>query len=425
MRDLCIDGREGMSVIMNEKLLKHSILLSAAVSVILGAAAAFLFLGEGDSFMEGVIVCLMIGIFAIYPFILTLINFAAIFCGCTDPRLIRKGRHFEWITLVLGVLYSLLLLAFTDFTFSDWTVTLHNAQKHTPIWTEGALTVLIFAAVGILGYLFLSCSRISKVPPLITVLEIAAMYLGMLQCILWVIQIIRLEAVYLYLCLFPLNCILIGIKVIRQKMIEWGKTQCEEVKKDGSVNRFRNRYLDWMNRHLERSSVWPVAAFLLMWPLLGIIICVLLLFGQRPDSAVRAWTETSDWNLSQKIAPQNIYYDEHYLCTVAAGGHRKVVKPIRMGVRHGHPVIVNRQLCVANAFEQIMEERVPRLHKRIRNIYDKYGFPVAKMIRSPYIADGIYILMKPLEWFFLIVIYMTDVKPENRIAVQYFPKRTA
>ena len=290
MRDLCIDGREGMSAIMNEKLLKHSILLSAAVSVILGAAAAFLFLGEGDSFMEGVIVCLMIGIFAIYPFILTLINFAAIFCGCTDPRLIRKGRHFEWITLVLGVLYSLLLLDFTDFTFSDWTVTLHNAQKHTPIWTEGALTVLIFAAVGILGYLFLSCSRISKVPPLITVLEIAAMYLGMLQCILWVIQIIRLEAVYLYLCLFPLNCILIGIKVIRQKMIEWGKTQCEEVKKDGSVNRFRNRYLDWMNRHLERSSVWPAAAFLLMWPLLGIIICVLLLFGQRPDSAVRAWT---------------------------------------------------------------------------------------------------------------------------------------
>ena len=326
---------------------------------------------------------------------------------------------------MLGVLYSLMLLAFTDFTFSDWTVTLHNAQKHTPIWTEGALTVLIFAAVGILGYLFLSCRRISKVPPLITVLEIAAMYLGMLQCILWMIQIIRLEAVYLYLCLFPLNCILIGIKVIRQKMIEWGKRQCEEVKKDGSVSSFRNRYLDWMNRHLERSSVWPAAAFLLMWPLLGIIICVLLLFGQRPDSAVRAWTETSDWNLSQKIAPQNIYYDEHYLCTVAAGGHRKVVKPIRMGVRYGHPVIVNRQLCVANAFEQILEERVPRLHKRIRNIYDKYGFPVAKIIRSPYIADGIYILMKPLEWFFLIVIYMTDVKPENRIAVQYLPKRTA
>ena len=409
---------------MNEKILKHSILLSAAVSVILGVVVMFLFLGEGDSLTGGFIAGLLIGIFAIYPFILTLVNFAAIFCGCKDPKLIRKGKHFEWITIVLGTLYSLVILPFADITFSDWTVTLHNAEKHTPIWTEGALTVLILAVVGILGYLFLSCSRISKVPPLITVLEIAAMYLGMLQCILWIIQIIRLETVYLYLCLFPLNCILIGIKVIRQKIMEWGKIQREESKKAGAVSGFRNRYLEWLNRHLERSSVWPAAAFLLMWPMLGIIICILILFGQRPDSAVRAWTETSDWNLSREIAPQNIYYDEHYLCTVAAGGHRKVVKPIRMGVRHGHSVIVNRQLCVANAFEQILEERMPNLHRNVRNFYDRYGFPVAKMIRSPYIADVIYIMMKPLEWIFLAVIYMMDVKPENRIAVQYLPKRT-
>ena len=137
---------------MNEKILKHSIFLSVALSVILGVAVTFLFLGEEDSLIEGFIAGLLIGIFAIYPLILTLVNFVAIFCGCTDPRLIRKGRHFEWITIVLGVLYSLLILLFTDITFSDWTVTLHNAEKHTPIWTEGALTVVILAVVGILGY---------------------------------------------------------------------------------------------------------------------------------------------------------------------------------------------------------------------------------------------------------------------------------
>lgn len=182
---------------------------------------------------------------------------------------------------------------------------------------------------------------------------------------------------------------------------------------------FKNRRIQWLNEKLRRSAVWPAAAFLLMWPLLGIIICILLLFGQQPDSVIRAWTETSDWNLSLQTAPQNIYYDEHYLCTVAAGGHRRVVKPIRMGVRHGHPVIVNRQLCVANAFEQILEERVPELHRRIRSFYDRYGFPIAKLIRSPYAADVVYFIMKPLEWLFLLVIYAVDVKPENRIAVQY------
>lgn len=159
-----------------------------------------------------------------------------------------------------------------------------------------------------------------------------------------------------------------------------------------------------------------------MWPLLGILIGILFLFGQKPDAVIKAFTETSDWTLSQRVAPQNIYYDEHYLCTVAAGGHEKIVKPGRLGVRHGHQVIVNRQLCVANAFEQVLEERLPRLHKRVRHFYDTYGFPAAKLIRSRYTADVIYFLMKPLEWLFLIVLYLTDVNPEDRIAVQYTGK---
>ena len=34
-------------------------------------------------------------------------------------------------------------------------------------------------------------------------------------------------------------------------------------------------------------------------------------------------------------------------------------------------------------------------------------------------ADLVYIVMKPLEWFFLICLYTFDIKPENRIAMQY------
>ena len=35
--------------------------------------------------------------------------------------------------------------------------------------------------------------------------------------------------------------------------------------------------------------------------------------------------------------------------------------------------------------------------------------------------DIIYYLMKPLEWLFLLVLYLVDRKPENRIALQYIP----
>ena len=201
-------GSDGMKnlrspLIMRKKLLKHSILLSILISAILGVIAAFItMMSSGASLLGGIAAGLILGITVIYPLVLTLINLTAIFAGCKNPGYIRKGKYFEYITLVLGMFYSFLLIPFTEIRFSDWTVTLHNSQKHTPIWTEGAPTILILAAVGILGYLLLSFTQIAKTPPLITVLEIAAMYIGMVQCILWIIQIIQWNIIYLYLCLF-------------------------------------------------------------------------------------------------------------------------------------------------------------------------------------------------------------------------------
>jgi hypothetical protein len=320
--------------------------------------------------------------------------------------------------LVEGSLFTLFLLPFSDITRSDWNVVLHNDQMHTPIWTGGMTTIGVLAILGIGCYIYLSVTKVDRKPPLMSVCAISGLYMGTIVCVLWIVQIFDTDLLLVYLCLFPLNCIVLGANLIRRKILEWKSSQQYEMKE------FKNQFLNRLNSKLLRSEKWPLAAFLLMWPILAVIICILIVFGQRPDHLIKAWTETSGWNLSTKIAPQNIYYDEHYLCTVAAGGHPKIVKPIRMGERHGHPVVVNRQLCIANAFEQILEEHTPKFHRHLRHFYDTYGFPIARVIHSPYLADAIYFLMKPLEWFFLLVLYFTDVHPENRIAVQYIPKRT-
>ena len=96
-----------------------------------------------------------------------------------------------------------------------------------------------------------------------------------------------------------------------------------------------------------------------------------------------------------------------------------MVRPIRMGIRHGEKIVVNRQLCVANAFEDFIQEKTPRFHHFVRYIYDKYGYPISKHINTATKADITYIVMKPLEWVFLAILYMFDIKPENRIATQY------
>lgn len=376
----------------------------------------------------------------ILPLVLTGAEIYLVIGGRKDQKRYQRGRILDIATVVLGVFYSLLYLSLFDEVLfgKDWQEQLVNGQTHTPVYTGTQLTVIAVAAVAVLGYLVVNFIPLDKMPPLVLVLGMAGMYLGTIESIVWGIQVFRGELLACYLLLLPLNCLLITARTVGHKMWEWqqiieAKTLCRAQDESGGEKAAgealpgeeEKGILRACNRFLMKSENWPLAAFLLMWPLLGILIGVLLLFGQEPDALIKAFTETSDWTLSQRIAPQNIYYDEHYLCTVAAGGHEKIVKPKRLGVRHGHQVIVNRQLCVANAFEQVLEERTPRLHRQVRRFYDRYGFPVAKLIHSRYTADIVYFLMKPLEWLFLIVLYLTDVNPENRIALQYTGKSLA
>lgn len=363
------------------------------------------------------VVVLITGACVIYPGILTLINTVSLFLLPKTEQMKRAVRRFEYITIVLGLLYSWIYtyMVFDIAWDAEWSKQLYDPQIHQPLWTGAMPTFVVLCLAGGIGYFVLSRIKVEKTPPLVTVSAIAAMYLGVFECVMWCIQFFGKE--YLLLCLFPLNFMLIAIKTIRCKIYEWNamKVQCSEAFEEKTIWNF-------LNKKLMNAAYWPVLAFLLMWPLLGILLCILMLFGQKPDYVLRVWTETAQWQLSTKTAPPNLPSHGHYLCTVAAGGHEKLVKPLRMGERHGELIVVNRQLCIANAFEQILEEKTPGFHKRVRHFYDTYGFPIAVLIRTKWAADLVYLLMKPLEWVFLIVIYFCDVKPENRIAVQYLSK---
>lgn len=356
----------------------------------------------------------------VYPFILTVCNVYFIVKRHLSPFLKKISALTEIATIIAGVLLSWFYITeLTEIVFADWPKVLYNAQVHTPIATWTFTTIAVLSGVGILGYVILRLVPFKETPPLITVLSMSAMYIGCLMCLLWTVQTCVQGRGGIYLYLFPVNCILIAAKVIRRLLWQWQDLHPKAEQESQDIEEEKITVIIRFHAILQNSANWPWLAFLFMLPLLGIIIMILTLFGQKPDSIIKAWTETSQWNLSQKVSPQNLVYDTHYLCTVAAGGHRKVVRPIRMGVRHGHRVIVNRQLCVANAFEQILMERMPRFHRLVRRVYDRYGYPLARHIRTKAAADAVYILMKPLEWLFLAVIYLCDVRPEDRIAMQY------
>lgn len=175
-------------------------------------------------------------------------------------------------------------------------------------------------------------------------------------------------------------------------------------------------------------NIWlkfPVLLVLCL-PVLLVLVGFLLLFGQQPDALVRAFTDTYKHGFSQlDYQCENVQCGGHFLCSVAAKGHTQLVKPQRIGIRNGHYIVCNRQLLVSNAFEELIEERMGFIHKMVRYQYNKVGNLIHRYYRIfdiKLVSDCIYLLMKPLEWFFVLILYSFDRTPENRIAKQYLSR---
>lgn len=337
----------------------------------------------------------------------------------------KKKFFFELIAFGIGFVY--MLLAWYLWDPKKYDVPLYTTAYilHEPVSRDYALTIIVIAHIGFFAYLILKFAG-HRLAPLAKVFCIAGVYGGVIVNVLFLVQLvcgarpqgismqglISHNGIYIFcLCVVPvLYLIHVGdlfVRMIREQARE-------EVE-------YGNGFLAGCNRFLCKGANLYWVALVAMIPVYGVVICILCLFGQKPDSVIEAFTNTSDWILSQEISPPPVEYDAHYLCTVSLQGHRKLVKPLRYGIRRGNKIVVNRQLCVANAFEQLLEERTPRFHKAVRNFYDTYGYPISKWITNPWSADVVYLLMKPLEWIFVVVLYLFDKKPENRIASQYLP----
>ena len=325
-----------------------------------------------------------------------------------SPKPIKKKKQQPTIVLWFGLfgcfLEAIFIFIVKDMTFYEWNEPLINSQKHALIWSGAYPTFFTLAALTLLALIIYSYRDANSLSPLANVFCISGILGGVVLLLVFDNQLQVASFHTFFLLIYSIHLLWVRIK-------EW--------QEDRTEISYENRLLQWLHQLLNKSRNWPWLAVLVALPTLALVVLVLMLFGQQPDSMIKAWTNTADWAFSQKIPPQNLIIDEHYLCTVAAGGHENVVKPQRMGVRHGHPVVVNRQLCIANAFEQVLEEKTPRFHRFLRRNYDRYGYPFAKHIKKKWAMDLIYYLMKPLEWLFLLVLYLVDRKPENRIAMQY------
>lgn len=284
---------------------------------------------------------------------------------------------------------------------------------YTPFASKHLPTLLVFFVLAIFGLFKLWYKR-NNLPPLLFSLCIVFVIIGLPISLAVIIQAgsntihHRAEFFFVQLPIFYIVSTIIVLNKIVNNEIKFSPTKS-----------YRNKYLNLLNQKLAQTKALPVWFFLMILPAFAIITAVLMLFGQDANSISKVFTETTTWTFSQKTHPPFLESNGHYLCTVAVCGTPEIVKPLRLGKRHGHEIVVNRQLLIANAFEELIQENAPRFHKVIRGFYDKYGYPLSRKITTAKASNTVYLLMKPLEYFFLAVLYLCTVKPEEKINKQY------
>lgn len=353
----------------------------------------------------------------IFPFVVTAEN---IICLVRKDTPQKKKHKWTLITLIAGTLLSAAVLsAISSFRWDEPVVIgEYFTELHEPFYEKNMLSLCLFALAAMVCLYLLDRGRV--MPPLAAVICVSGVYGGIILGLFYISQLavnilndLNLLVAVGYLILFPVNIFIISARVIRETVLLY-----TAYFRENDIES-KNRLDGFLRSSLEKAAGWVLFPLIGLIPFTGVLVCLCILCGQGPFGIIRAFTNTSDWTYSTMISPPPVEYEGHYLCTVAVNGHERVVKPLRLGVRHGVVIGVNRQLCAANAFEQLIEDKSPRLHRLVRHIYDKYGYPVSKHITTRLRADIVYILMKPLEWLFVAVLYLFDRDPESRIAVQY------
>lgn len=350
------------------------------------------------------------------PIVLTGFNFRHFRNDRNDIHAVQ----IDLITIFAGGIYYLLLLSMIGsavhggITDKNYTEAVYPEQYHEMLNSEYGAIIQWVIVIGFISMILLCLMEPEKTPPLQSALCIAFTAIMLLLMGIIQVQMIKnFESAFIMFYLYYVNLIIISARRIHYHITEQVRLA------DERETVFRTKAGEKLHKIMSTVSGMTKFSFMLILPIAVICEILYILLGQGADGFIKAFTMTADWTFSTQIPPPPLEYQGHYLCTVASGGHERVVKPVRYGIRRNQKIVVNRQLMIANAFEDLIAERLPKFHRRIRNFYDKYGYPVSRHITTRTRADIIYIIMKPLEYVFITVLYMFDNQPENRIAVQY------
>lgn len=245
-----------------------------------------------------------------------------VFTAWNMVNLICNEKHtekFELIAFTVGIIYGSILYEMWGSTPWDEAIRygLHDPFSEAHMFTLGA-----FLAIGLFSYAFLR-SKKERARPLATVVSMAGIYIGILVNVAVLVHLYgsaNAEQPFqkymfkdvLLMMLLPFNYLLLSIKLLIQTTWEQHKRlKKRRIYVEGKAawteepkwEPYKNSFLNSCNQKLRNHGNWALYGLLLVFPMVCLIILVLFLLGEEPDSIICVFTETSDWTFSTKISP--------------------------------------------------------------------------------------------------------------------------
>ncbi len=109
------------------------------------------------------------------------------------------------------------------------------------------------------------------------------------------------------------------------------------------------------------------------------------------------WLASWLWSRSLYLSLPDQAPDGCFIVTAAGRGHAAFVGR-HIGIeRNGRSLLVNQQLLTFWQFEDRWRNFAPRSHRIFRSGYNRVGPVIAARIKSPWLADFVFLAIKPLE----------------------------
>ena len=204
------------------------------------------------------------------PVILTIVNIINLFK--------KKKIHpaiTDILTFTLGIGLTFYLYNFLN--FSDY----------APIASSSMLTIITILVIGVISYTIIRIKKV-KWSPLVIIVSMGGILICSIEMLIFIVQISNklistTTSLMPFFVLFPLNYILCSLRAKREII----QTRKEELKENKvSI--------------INDPSNWEILSVIFAIVIFIVMTGVLMLFGQRADELIKAFSQTKGWLLSIK-----------------------------------------------------------------------------------------------------------------------------